>query len=145
MRFFAYIWSYLANQARNRTTGTTDGVARENGEQVYRENIHYHGCRDIYKQEPRCIDCNIHETISDLHGIEPSSYSPSERIIGDLEELGWMIVRDMIIDEPTFKDIKGIACMGCTSWGGTSYPVQGDGSQRLMKYKHTSTVHKEQL
>ena len=42
MRLFPYIWPFLANNARNRTVGTTYGVARENSEQVYKENVHYH-------------------------------------------------------------------------------------------------------
>ena len=112
MRFVAYIWPYLVNQARNRTTGTTDGVARENGEQVYRENIHYYKCGDIYNVETTCVHCNRKETVADLRGISPNSYVPGERIIGDLEELGWMVVRGVRIDEPTYNSINGVAHMG---------------------------------
>jgi phosphotransferase system IIA component len=84
MRFFSYIWPYIANQARNRTAGTIDGVARETGEQVYREGITYHTCQDIYKEHPTCVHCKRRETVVDLRGIPPTSLVPDERIIGDL-------------------------------------------------------------
>ena len=141
MRFFAYIWIYLANQVRNRTVGTTDGVARENGEQVYRENIHYHICGDIYNVEQVCVHCNRHETVVNFRGIGPQSYVPGERIIEDLEELRWVVVRGMRIDESTYDRTNGVTHMG-RGWQGTWHPVQSDGSDRVMKYKHTSTIHR---
>ena len=86
---------------------------------MYRENIHYHTCRDTYTEQPICIYCIRKENIVDLRGIGPNSHSPCERIIGDLDELGWMLVRGVRIDELTFKEIKGMTSMGRTAWGGT--------------------------
>ena len=40
--------------------------------------------------------------------IEPNSYVPDERIIGDLEELGWVVVRGVRINESTYKHIDGV-------------------------------------
>ena len=138
VRFFAYIWPYIINQARNRTTGTTDGVARETGEQVYREGIHYHTCPDIHEEQPTCVHCNRRETVVDLRGISPQSYIPGKRIIGDLKELGWMVVRGVRLDEPTYESIKGVSYIG-RGWHGTWHPVQSDGSKRVMRYKHTTS------
>ena len=98
-------------------------MAQETGEQVYRENIHDHTCRDIYKDFPECKDCIRVETVVDLRGIGPNSYCPGEIIIGDLDELGWMIVRGVIIDEPPYKEINAIGKLGCSGWGATWYPV----------------------
>ena len=58
-----------------------DGVARETGEQVYRDGITYHTCGDIYTEHPTCVHCKRRETVVDLRGIPPTSYVPGERII----------------------------------------------------------------
>ena len=87
VRFCSYTWSYIVNHSRNKIVRITYGVARENEEQIYRENMHYHTCRDIYKERQTYIYCNRNETIVDLRGIGPYSCSPGEKIIGNLKEL----------------------------------------------------------
>ena len=112
MRFFAYIWPYVRNQVRNRAAGTMDGVARETGEQVYRGNIHHHTCGDIYNDYPTCVHCKRRETVVDLRGVPPTSFVPGERIIGDLEELGWMVVRGVRINDDTYESINNVSQLG---------------------------------
>ena len=111
MRLFSYIWPHVRIRSGSRTVGVTDGMAWENGDQVYRESIHVHTCCDIYKERPICIDCCRHDTVVDLRGIGLNSYSHGDRSIGDLDELGWIVARGVRIDEPTYKDIKGVICM----------------------------------
>ena len=70
-----------------------DGVAREIGEKDYRKDIHSHICGDFYMPYPRCRHCNREETVIDLRDIPEDSYATGERIIGDLENLGWVVCR----------------------------------------------------
>ena len=140
MRFFAYLWPYVRNQVRNRAAGTMDGVAQETGEQIYRDGITYHTCGDIYEEHPTCVHCKRRETVVDLRGIPPTSYSPGERIIGDLEELGWIVVRGVRIDDDTYESINNVSQSGRRE-DGTWFPVQSDGQARKMKYKHTASPH----
>ena len=113
-------------------------MARDTGEQVYREVIHYHVRPDIYEEQPTCVHCNKRETIADLRGISPGIYVTGKRIIGDLEELGWMFIRGVRIDEETYNRIRGVLHIG-RGWHGTWYPVQSDGSKLVMRFKHIST------
>ena len=57
MRFFSYVWPHLLSSTGQRTHGTMDGVARELGDQVYRESINSKICLDMYKENPNCIYC----------------------------------------------------------------------------------------
>ena len=49
MRYFSYVWRDVSSDSRNRTKGSTDGVARETGNQVYRDNIINKICKDSTK------------------------------------------------------------------------------------------------
>ena len=85
------LWEITNNDtsANSRTKGTTDGVARENGDQVYRQDITNKICPDMYKSLPRCNLCRQNGSTLDLRDIPPNSYHPGEYIIGDLDEYGW--------------------------------------------------------
>ena len=85
MRFFSYIWPGIKNNTRNRTVDTNGGIARETGDEVYRGNIHYHTCEDLYMKNPNCPKYKNREILVDLRDMFPTSYSPGERIIGNLE------------------------------------------------------------
>ena len=86
MRFFSYVWPEDFSKRDQRTKGTTDGVAREDGDQVYRTNITNKICKDMYKTLPKCLHCRRFETTIDLRDIPPNSYNPGDYIIGDLDE-----------------------------------------------------------
>ena len=116
-RLFSCIWASIENNAQNMTVRTIDGVAQENSEHVYWENIHDHTCRDIYKDRPTCPDCDGYETLVDLRDIWPNSYSPGERIIGDIETLELMVVRGVRIDMPTYNENQGVINSG-RPWDG---------------------------
>ena len=117
-------------------------MVRETGEQVYREGITYHICQDIYNEQPTCGHCKRIETVVDLRGISPQSYVPGERIIGDLEELGWIVVRGVRINEPTYESINDVSQL-VRGWGKAWFNVQNNQTTRVMKYKHTSTIYRE--
>ena len=57
MRFFSYVWPDNDAFSTNRTKGTSDGVARENGDQEYRHNITNKICPHMYKSLSRCTLC----------------------------------------------------------------------------------------
>ena len=50
LRLFTYLWNFIANNQRNRNVGTTDGVAREFGEILYRNNLDKHVCKYFYDE-----------------------------------------------------------------------------------------------
>ena len=57
MRLFSYIWPEVVGNARNRTKGSTDGVAREQGDQVYCNDITNKICDEFYEEDPDCSNC----------------------------------------------------------------------------------------
>ena len=141
-RFFSYVWPCIKNNQRNRTVGTTDDVARDQGDSIYWPDIHYHTCQYFYNQYPKCTDCKKKEILIDLRGINEKSYSPDEIIIGDVETLEWLVVRGVRIDTPTREEIERISIISCNPFG-IWHSVEDQGSDRKMKYEHTSTVHKD--
>ena len=85
----------------------------------------------------------MEETI-DLRGISPMSYTSGDRIIGCLDELSWVVIRGILIDNEKYKAIN------VTSEGGhngrvTKKPywasIEDYNSKRVMKYKAGSSPH----
>ena len=73
MRFFSYVWPDNDMKSGMRTKGTMDGVACENGDQVYRNDITNKICTDMYKSKQTCKHCKIFEVTIDLTDISPIS------------------------------------------------------------------------
>ena len=63
MRFFSYVWPEDLSTAGQRTRVTSDSVARELGDQVYRNNITHKIYKDMYKDNPRCLIYNKWEEV----------------------------------------------------------------------------------
>ena len=144
MRLFSYIWPEVVGNARNRTKGSTDGVVREQGDKVYRENITNKVCEEFHAEDPVCFNCCKEEEILDLSGVSPNSYASGERILGCLEELGWVVIRGIRIGDTTYEAIDKIASYGHNGrtvirpyWSS----IEDKNSNRVMKYKHTCTPH----
>ena len=141
-RFFAYLWPYVRSNARNRQAGSCDGVARASGDEVFRKNIHDCTCKHLYteKQDDHpCKYCNVEEINIDLRGIQPTSYSPCDRIIGDLKMLGWEVFRSPRVSAKMEEDIIQISKLG-NGWDGRWYAVDVNGPNRMMKYKPSSKL-----
>ena len=66
---------------------------------------------------PTCLDCQRREAFVDLRGIGPNGYSTGERIIGNIETLGWVVARGVQIEEPSYKEIKRVARLGRSFYG----------------------------
>ena len=140
MRFFAYIWPRVLSNTGQRTHGSMDGVAREIGDQVYRESINSKICVDMYKENPNCIKCRRWEEIVNLRGIPPTSFASGERIIGCLDTLGWIVVRGVRTTKDTYRAIEGISKLGVRgrpTKKGTWTSIEDRGNNRKMKYKST--------
>ena len=146
MCFFSYVWPDNDDLSTNRTKGTTDGVARENGDQVYRQDITNKICPDMYKALPRCNLCRQNGSTIDLRDIPPNSYHPGDYIIGDLDQYGWKVVRGVRINQDTYEAIDRISRFGLKKehpvrnpkW----YSIEEHSNNRVMKYNHLSTPHK---
>lgn len=83
--FFAYLWSFVKSNSRNRQ-----------GDEVFRKNIHDCTCKDLYTEMDNnhpCKYCKDEEILIDLCSIQSTTYSPCDRIIGDLKTLGWEVLR----------------------------------------------------
>ena len=66
------------------------------------------------------------------------------RIIGCLEELGWVAIRGIRIEETTYQAINTIVDSGYNGRV-TNVPywtsIEERNNKRVMKYKHNSTPH----
>lgn len=144
MRLFSYIWPEVIGNRRNRTKGSTDGVSREQGDKVYREDITNVICNQFYEENPRCDYCSKEIEILDLSGVSRHSYNPGDRIIGCLEELGWVVIRGIRVQDDTYESIDTIANSGYHGRV-TKTPywtsIEERNNKRVMKYKHSSTPH----
>jgi hypothetical protein len=144
MRLFSYIWPEVVGNTRNRTKGSTDGVAREQGDQVYRQDITNKICNQFYEENPVCDNCSKDPEILDLSGVLPTSFVPGDRIIGCLEELGWVVIRGIRVGKTTYEAMNTIADSGYNGRvTNTPYwtSIEERNSKRVMKYKHNSTPH----
>ena len=139
-RFFAYLWPFVKSNSRNRQAGSSDGVARAGGDEVFRTNIHQCTCRSLYIEENNpCRFCQNEEILIDLRGIQSTSYSPCDRIIGDLKTFGWEVFRTPRVSADMEECIRQISKLG-TGWDGRWYAVDVHGPNRMMKYKTTSKI-----
>jgi hypothetical protein len=53
-----------------------------------------------------------------------------------------MVVRGVRINDDTYESINNVSLLG-RGHDGTWFNVQSDGQDRVMKYKHTTSPHKE--
>ena len=89
-----------------------------------------------------CRYCNDEEILIDLRGIQPTSYSLCDRIIGDLKMFGWEIFRSPRVSAEMEEDIRQISKLG-NGWDGRWYAVDVNGPNRMMKYKPSSKIPTE--
>ena len=134
--FHSYVWPADNTKIRNRSSGLNDGIAREMGNKVYRTDISRHTYKYLYdKCSTNCDKYKSDEVVIDLRSINDLSNLPGEKLIGDLKNLGWVVVRGVRIDSATDKEIDNVSNMRNITWGGTWHPTSAWGNTRLMKYK----------
>ena len=119
--FHSYVWPGDNTIKRNRNSSVNDGIARVMGNKVYRNDIHQHTCKHLYdKCNTKCDKCKSDEVTIDLRGVKEKSFIPGEKVIGDLKELGWVVVRDIRIDSETNDEIDKVYNMS-NSWSGGTW------------------------
>ena len=121
-----------------------DGVARELGDQVYRNNITNKICKDFYTERPECSNCRKLEQIIDLRDILPTSYALEDRIIECLHSLGLVAIRCIQIEKETYEAINVIyeaVHNGRVTKKAYWTSIEERNSKRVMKYKASSSHH----
>jgi len=147
MRFFGYVWPKVLGNTRNRNVGSMDGIGREDGSHIYRGNKTERTCEYMYEDNLECDHCqhtlgnNLDEI--DLSEVPENSYSPGDKIIGCLEELGWVVVRGVRVSQDTNEEIIKLSKIGQNNHGSNWHSIQNEGSNRTMKYMHTEKVKRD--
>ena len=137
MRLFTYLWQLLeTSDKRNSSVDLNDGVSRECGRDLHRDNFDMYMCKyATLFGNGSCKKCNQGETVISLTHILLNSYSrPGEIIIGDLKLHGWTIFRGVDIDDATQAEINVIANKGI--WKG----IESRGKGHKMKYDWNSKL-----
>ena len=122
MRFFGYVWPKVLGNTRNRNVGSMDGIGRGDGSHIYRGNKTERTCEYMYEDNLECDHCqhtlgnNLDEI--DLSEVPENSYSPGDKIIGCLEELGWVVVRGVRVSQDTNEEIIKLSKIGQNNHGG---------------------------
>ena len=75
LRLFMYFWALITNNTRNRKFGTADGVTREYGEYLHRDNLDPYMCKYFYDEVCEFPHCAEGEAIIDCRDVPSSSYS----------------------------------------------------------------------
>ena len=137
MRFFSYVW----RGSRGRQVRTA------NGETVHR-NLRYicpnvvGKCKEGYSCDC-CGDMDILEL--DLSVISSQSYDPGEKIFGDMDRYGWIVIRGVsktvpgsVTNCPAIETIQKIGNVEERYW----FEIDNQRG-RYMLYDHNSTPHEE--
>ena len=101
----------------------------------------------MYEDNLECDHCqhtladNLDEI--DLSEVPENSYSPGDKIIGCLEELGWVVVRGVRVSQDTNEEIIKLSKIGQNNHGSNWHSIQNEGSNRTMKYKHTEKIKRD--
>ena len=129
MRLFSYIWTDGSLRVSSKTLSRS---MRQDGTQVHRnQNLL---CKQFYEIDHNCSKCSESLKIFDLTNFPSTSYSPGQRMFGDLECLGWVICRGMRVTPKQHYKINAISDLG--AW----HPIKKN-KMRNMKYKLGSPIH----
>ena len=110
LRLFMCLWPFISNNQKNRNVGTTDGVAREFGELLYRNNLYKYVCKDFYDEVCKCPQFMEGETVVDCTCVPSTSFNQvGETIVGNLEKYRWVVMRGLTIDTSTATEINNMA------------------------------------
>ena len=77
-----------------------------------------------------------------LTGVPPTSYNPGDIIFGDLEDLGWLIVKGVRVTEDTYVALDKVSKNGAGR-GEKIIPIEDGGSNRKMKYDHLQKIKRD--
>jgi len=142
MCLFNYAWPQAQNNTRTRNAGTTDGIAREYGREVYREQARRCVCNQLHADPPSCLECLQPQNVIDLRTISDDSCDAGHVLAGNLHELGWVVVRGVRISSAQRDSIQKIAITGRGN-DGTWHSADGMHPHLKMKYRHDTPNYKK--
>lgn len=124
-----------------------DGIGRDDGSNIYRGNKKDRTCEYMYEMNNECNHCQHDITCVldeiDLSEVPENSYNPGEKIIGCLEELGWMVVRGVRVPKNTNDEIIKLSKIGQNNRGDNWHSIEKQGSERKMKYSHNEKTKRD--
>ena len=97
----------------------------------------------MYESNGQYSHClyDITEALTEIDLSEvPESYNiPGEKILGCLDELGWVVVRGVRVSGDTNEAITALSNIGRKkNW----HSIESGDSNRMMKYDHTEKVNR---
>ena len=72
-----------------------EAVARDLGDRVYRNTMNDHICDNFYISDPFCEYFQKPEVFVELRYISSRSGNTGDCILGDLDKLGWLVLRGL--------------------------------------------------
>ena len=88
LRLFVYLWPFIANNQRNSSFGTSDGVTQEFDKYLHCDHLDTYMCKYLYDKVCECPDYMEGETVIDCRVIPNLSYNQvGHTIVGDLKNL----------------------------------------------------------
>ena len=101
--------------------------------------VNEHTCKQFYKDNPECEHCKEKKIVIDLREVPDNSHNTGEHICGDLDKIGWVVLRGLIMKQPTYDAINEVSKKGKGN-DGIWYSIETSESHRKMKYKTSVTV-----
>ena len=135
---FSYLWRSIHGNTRNRSVGSHDGIAREADDRVYRWNVTNHICKDFYNKHPDCCECRKQEVLISLREVKENSFMEDNIIIGVLNDIEWVVVRWVRVNNRVDDAISTAAKMGTR--GGTWFSLETKDNSHQMKYKYKQSI-----
>jgi len=124
-----------------------DGIGRDDGSNIYRDNRKGRACEYMYEQNNEChhcqhdMNCVLDEI--DLSEVPENSYNPGDKIIGCLEEFSWVVARGVRVSQDINDEIVKLSKMDQNSRGSNWHSIEKGGSNRKMKYQHTDKIKRD--
>ena len=121
MRLFCYIWSKVRRSSR------------EYGSNLYR--THFNLCSHYYLKDGQCKHCKDGVgSVLDLSKIDISRIPVASHICGDLETLGWVVVKGIDTCPKASEKIKNVVL------NGSSLTRIGSDHGAFMKFSHNNVT-----
>ena len=103
------------------------------GDQLYKREELF--CEQ-YSYATLCEDCNKGECVLDLTFLERNQYAVGDTVAGDLNKMGWVLLRSRCVESHHETEMRNICGKG--NW----YAIGDSDDTRMMKYQTSSTVPK---
>ena len=127
-RFFGYVYCPKGKRFMRSADGKLS-----NGDRLYTRGELY--CAN-YNNPKLCPTCSQGECVVDLSSLKSNQYTNGETVLGDLNKLGWVLLRSRCINRAHETEIRNI--IGKGKW----CAIGDSDDTRMMKYQTSTTVPK---